>query len=74
MCYKNPLLAGFLLVALNNFLCYNYIMKSISFVIPQPRKRAHQALFDRDLPFRGRREQSKLAYRRKSKHPLREPA
>jgi len=49
-------------------------MKPVHFTLAPVKERRHRALFDRDLPFRGRREQSKLAYRRKSKHPLREPA
>jgi hypothetical protein len=49
--------------------CYNYtIMKPISFVLPAPRQRRHQALFDQDLPFRHRREQPKTQYQRRPKH------
>jgi hypothetical protein len=43
-------------------------MKPISFVLQPPRQRRHQALFDQDLPFRGRVERAKTEYRRKPKH------
>lgn len=33
-----------------------------------PKQRAHRALFDENLPFRGRREEDKTAYRRKPKN------
>ena len=33
---------------------------------PQPR--AHRVLFDRDLPFRPRTEQSRMLYQRHTKH------
>lgn len=47
-------------------------MKSSSFVVvPAPRQRRHRALFDQDLPFRGRSERSKIAYQRRNKHPQR---
>lgn len=44
-------------------------MKPAQFVVPQPRQRRHRALFDRDLPFRGRVERPKTEYRRRAKHP-----
>lgn len=47
-------------------------MKPIHFTVQEPRKRHHRELFDRDLPFRGRREQSKIQYRRRDKHPLKQ--
>jgi len=34
-----------------------------------PKRRAHRALFDQDLPFRHRVEKSPKAYQRKPKHP-----
>lgn len=46
-------------------------MKPIHFTLPAPKERRHQALFDRDLPFRGRVEQPKTVYRRRPKHPNR---
>jgi stalled ribosome alternative rescue factor ArfA len=46
-------------------------MKPISFTLQAPRQRRHQALFDSDLPFRGRVEQPKTVYKRKPKHPNR---
>jgi hypothetical protein len=49
-------------------------MKPVHFTLAPLKERRHQALFDRDLPFRGRVERPKTEYRRKSKHPLREPA
>lgn len=48
--------------------------KVISFVVKAPKVRAHQALFDNTLPFRGRVEEQKKSYKRKSKHPKREDA
>jgi hypothetical protein len=47
-------------------------MKPISFVLQPPRQRRHQALFDQDLPFRGRAEKSRISYNRKVKHKQRE--
>ena len=44
-------------------------MKPISFKIDVPRERRHRALFDQDLPFRGRVERPKTEYQRKPKHP-----
>lgn len=44
------------------------IMKTLSFVVEQPRKRHHRELFDRDLPFRARVERPKTDYRRRPKH------
>ena len=46
-------------------------MKPVSFVLQPPRQRRHQALFDQDLPFRGRVEQPKTVYKRRPKHPNR---
>jgi hypothetical protein len=43
-------------------------MKTLNFVIEQPRRRAHRALFDRELPFRARREQPKNQYQRRVKN------
>jgi stalled ribosome alternative rescue factor ArfA len=43
-------------------------MKPIQFTLPPVKQRAHRALFDRDLPFRGRVEKSKTEYQRKPKH------
>jgi hypothetical protein len=43
-------------------------MKPIHFVIPAVKSRNHRVLFDRDLPFRGRKEDPKTIYRRKPKH------
>ena len=34
--------------------------------------RKHRVLYDRDLPFRGRREEPKTVFRRKPKHPKRD--
>ena len=39
-----------------------------SFLIKAPKRRAHQALFDNDLPFRGRLEKTIKEYKRNSKH------
>jgi stalled ribosome alternative rescue factor ArfA len=47
-------------------------MKPISFVLQPLRQRRHQALFDSDLPFRGRVEQPKTVYKRKPKHKKQE--
>ena len=43
-------------------------MKPIHFTIQAPKERRHRALFDADLPFRGRVEQPKTVYKRKLKH------
>lgn len=43
-------------------------MKLISFKIAAPKGRMHRALFDQDLPFRGRVEQPRTVYRRQPKH------
>lgn len=43
-------------------------MKPIQFTLTAPKKRAHRALFDQALPFRGRVERPKTDYRRKPKH------
>jgi stalled ribosome alternative rescue factor ArfA len=43
-------------------------MKTIHFTIQAPKERRHRALFDGDLPFRGRVEQPKTVYKRKPKH------
>jgi hypothetical protein len=47
-------------------------MKPIHFVLAPVRERRHRALFDQDLPFRGRREQPKTVYQRRARHPQRE--
>ena len=53
--------------------CYNYcIMKPIHFVLQAPKERRHRALFNDDLPFRGRVEKPKTVYRRQPKHKNRE--
>lgn len=36
------------------------------------RSRAHKILFDRDLPFKPRKVESKVQFRRKIKHPNRQ--
>jgi hypothetical protein len=36
--------------------------------LPKIPQRHHRALFDRDLPFRGRKEQRKDLYQRQPKH------
>ncbi len=43
-------------------------MKPIQFTLPPVRERRHRALFDQDLPFRGRVERPKTEYKRKPKH------
>lgn len=43
-------------------------MKTLSFVVEQPRQRRHRELFDRDLPFRARVERPKTDYQRRPKH------
>lgn len=43
-------------------------MKVLHLLVPVPKTRAHRVLFDRNLPFRGRREQNKLVYQRRPKH------
>jgi len=48
-------------------------MKTIQFTLPPVKQRAHRALFDQDLPFRGRVERPKTDYRRKPKHQNRNP-
>ena len=45
-------------------------MKISYFKIPQ-RRRA-QELYNRDSPFKGRSERSRILYKRKAKHPNRE--
>ena len=48
---------------------YNYdTMKPIQFTLPPVKQRHHRALFDEDLPFRGRVERPKTQYNRKVKH------
>ena len=44
-------------------------MKPMHFTVPQTPQRRHRALFDANLPFRGRVEQAKTQYRRRPKHP-----
>ena len=49
--------------------CYNYTtMKTLHFTLPPVKERRHRALFDQNLPFRGRVEKSKTQYRRRPKH------
>jgi stalled ribosome alternative rescue factor ArfA len=43
-------------------------MKPIHFTLAPIKERRHRALFDADLPFRGRVERPKTEYRRKLKH------
>ena len=43
-------------------------MKPIHFTLAPLKERRHRALFDSDLPFRGRVERPKTEYRRKPKH------
>lgn len=43
-------------------------MKVIHFSLPPVKQRRHRALFDEDLPFRGRVERPKNVYKRKPKH------
>lgn len=40
--------------------------------VERQRSRAHKILFDRDLPFKPRKVESKVNYRRKTKHPHRQ--
>ncbi len=47
-------------------------MKVIHFSLPPVKERRHRALFDDDLPFRGRVERPKTQYKRKPKHKNRE--
>ena len=47
-------------------------MKHLQFKLPPVRERRHRALFDQDLPFRGRVERPKTEYRRKPKHKNRD--
>jgi hypothetical protein len=45
-------------------------MKTISLIIQLPKQRRRAVeLYSRDTPFRPKVEQSKLAYKRKPKHP-----
>jgi hypothetical protein len=48
------------------------IMKAVKLNLPAPTPRRHRALFDADLPFRGRRQQPKTLYQRWPKHARRE--
>ena len=41
-------------------------------LIPKIAERKHRALFDRNLPFRGRKEERKDLYRRHNKHQKRD--
>jgi len=43
-------------------------MKHLQFTLPPVKERRHRALFDQNLPFRGRVEKAKTQYRRKPKH------
>lgn len=48
-------------------------MKPLTFVIQLPRQRRRAVeLYGRDSPFKGRKEQSKVMYSRKVKHPGRQ--
>ena len=48
-------------------------MKTLSLFIQLPKQRRRAVeLYSRDTPFRPKVEQSKLAYKRKSKHPDRD--
>ena len=47
-------------------------MKVIHFSLPPVKPRHHRALFDDDLPFRGRVQKPKTQYKRKPKHKNRE--
>ncbi len=47
-------------------------MKPIHFSLPPVKQRHHRALFDDDLPFRGRVQKPKTVYKRKPKHKNRE--
>ena len=47
-------------------------MKPIQFVLPPVKERRHRALFDDDLPFRGRVQKPKTIYKRKVKHKNRD--
>jgi stalled ribosome alternative rescue factor ArfA len=47
-------------------------MKPIQFILPPVKERRHRALFNDDLPFRGRVEKPKTVYRRQPKHKNRE--
>lgn len=47
-------------------------MKPIHFSLPPVKPRHHRALFDDDLPFRGRVQKPKTVYKRKPKHKNRE--
>jgi len=49
-------------------------MKPLQFKIEPVKQRRHRALFDNDLPFRGRVQKSRTVYNRKSKHPSRDLA
>lgn len=42
--------------------------RSEKITVQAPKQRMHMALFDDDLPFRGRREEPKTAYKRKPKN------
>lgn len=47
-------------------------MKTLSFTIEMPRrKRRAVELYDRDTPFKPKRERSRVVYNRKVKHPNR---
>lgn len=55
-------------------LLYNDVtmMKHSNFTVPTGPRRKHRALFDNDLPFRGRRERSRTEYQRRAKHRSRD--
>ena len=46
--------------------------KILSFIVEQPKHRAHRVLFSDNTPFKPKVVQSKVQYRRKDKHPNRE--
>jgi len=43
-------------------------MKHSTFTVPATPNRRHRALFDSELPFRGRKEKSRVRYQRRDKH------
>ena len=43
-------------------------MKHLQFTLKPVKERRHRALFDQDLPFRGRVERPKTEYQRRPKH------
>lgn len=53
---------------------YNMTMMKTSNPLLPSKTRAHRMLFDRNLPFRGRSETSKIRYQRRPKHQNRNVA